>query len=139
MCLCNNPDGGLLVHRGPTTSCDSSPPSPSLPLIWHHGVQRCMSNHCTGLRASLSKCLCSHMTSVNAHTTSLLIVPGVPGLYAVPEGHKPAVCGGADGCSGRGTVEFAQTHRFEGVALCWCASSTVSGSHSPTAASARLN
>lgn len=70
MRLCNNPDGGLLVHRGPTTSCDRSPPSPPLPLIWHHAVQRCMSNHCIGLRASLSKCLCSHMTSGNAHNKS---------------------------------------------------------------------
>lgn len=69
------------------------------------------------------------------HTTSLLILPGVPGLYAVLEGHKPAVCWGADGRSGRGTVESAQAHRFEGIALCWCASSTVSGSHTPTAAS----
>lgn len=53
----------------------------------------------------------------------------VPGVYAVPEGHKPAVCGGTDGCSSCGTLESAQAHRVEGAAPCWRASSTVSRSH----------
>lgn len=54
--------------------------------------------------------------------------PAVSGVYAVPEGHKPVVCGGTAGCSSSGALESAQAHRLEGAALCWCASSTVSGS-----------
>lgn len=52
-----------------------------------------------------------------------------PGVYAVPERHQYALCGGSDGRSGCGTLEPAQTHRAEGAAFCRGASSPVSGSH----------
>lgn len=40
MRLCDHPDGGLLVHRGPTAGRDGSPPGPPFPLVWHHAIQR---------------------------------------------------------------------------------------------------
>ncbi|XP_068173024.1 Na(+)/citrate cotransporter isoform X2 [Antennarius striatus] len=40
MCLCDHPNGGLLVHRSPATGCDSSPPSPPFPFVWHNAIQR---------------------------------------------------------------------------------------------------
>ncbi len=67
---------------------------------------------------------------ISAHTHLALCDPAVSGVHAVPDGHKPVVCGGTDVCSSCGALESAQAHRFEGAALCWCASSTVSGSDS---------
>lgn len=57
---------------------------------------------------------------------SLTRDPAVSGVHAVPEGHKPVVCGGADGCSRRRALESTQAHCPEGAALCRCASSAVS-------------
>lgn len=40
MCLCDHPDGRLLVHRGPPPGCDGAPPGAPFPSLWHHGVER---------------------------------------------------------------------------------------------------
>lgn len=79
--------------------------------------------------AAVRRNFCSATINFCSHAHTMC----VPGVYAVPEGHKPAVCGGTDGCSSCGTLESAQAHRFEGAALSWRASSTVSGSHTSTA------
>lgn len=40
MCLCDHPDGHLLVHRGPSSGRDGAPPGAPFPSLWHHGVER---------------------------------------------------------------------------------------------------
>lgn len=40
MCLCDHPDGRLLVHRGPSSGCDGAPPSAPFPSLRHHGVEK---------------------------------------------------------------------------------------------------
>lgn len=40
MCLCDHPDGCLLVHRGPSSGCDGAPPGAPFSSLWHHGVER---------------------------------------------------------------------------------------------------
>lgn len=40
MCLCDHPDGRLLVHGGPSSGHDGAPPGAPFPSLWHHGVKR---------------------------------------------------------------------------------------------------
>lgn len=46
MWLCDHTDGGVLVLGGPTAGCHSAAPSPPLPLVRHHEVQRRKWNDC---------------------------------------------------------------------------------------------
>uniref|UniRef100_A0A8C6S4B3 Solute carrier family 13 member 5b n=1 Tax=Neogobius melanostomus TaxID=47308 RepID=A0A8C6S4B3_9GOBI len=40
MCLCDHPDGSVLVHRSAASGCDCSAASPPFPSVWDHGVKR---------------------------------------------------------------------------------------------------
>lgn len=75
MCLCDHPDGHLLVHRGPSSGGDGAPTSAPFPSLWHHGVERreswridALSKRClhartryvlSSVRCCLSRCVCS--------------------------------------------------------------------------------
>lgn len=122
MCLCDHPDGRLLVHRSSSSGRDSTSPSAPFPSLWHHGVE---SRELWRINTLSERFL-------HAHTACLLFCVVIPGVYAVPERHQYAFCGGSDGRSGRRTLESAQTHCAEGAAFCRGASSTVSGSHTHT-------
>ena len=39
MCVCDRADGSLLVHGGPASGCDGSPPCPPVPPVWHHAIE----------------------------------------------------------------------------------------------------
>lgn len=120
MCLCDHPDGRLLVHRSASSGRDGAPPGAPFPSLWHHAVKRCEFWRTSALSERF----------LHAHCMSCLLCgPAIPGVYAVPERHQHAFCGGSDGRGGRGTLEPSQTHRAEGAAFCRSASSTVSGSH----------
>lgn len=41
MCLCDCPDGSVLVHRGAATGCDCSAASAPFPSVWNYEVKRC--------------------------------------------------------------------------------------------------
>lgn len=127
MCLCYYPHGCLLVHRGPTTGCHSTAPGTPFSSVWHHAVQRCKKQiYCI----IMENFMLSRNEFLSTYGMPYIVCDSaIPGVYAVPEGYKHVVCWRIDGCRSGGTLESTQTHCVEGVALCWCASSTVSSSH----------